>query len=122
MVEALAPVIDWHRRGLLPVSGALVGDPRTLLTRADFFAVVGGRSEAAGVTDSRFDAVLLDIDHTPSHVLHESHRWFYTPAGLDRMRELIEPGGVLGVWSDDPPDKDFLTALRAAYVDVSPRW
>ncbi len=119
VVEALGPVIDWHRRGLLPVSEGLVGDPRTVLTHADFFAVVAGRSEASGVSDHRFDAVLLDVDHTPSHVLDESHRPFYTVAGLERMREFLEPGGVLGVWSDDPPDEAFLTALRRVFVDVT---
>lgn len=119
VVEALGPVIDWHRRGLLPVSADLVADPRTVLTHADFFAVVGGRAEAAEVSGRRFDAVLLDIDHTPSHVLDESHRPFYTVEGLTRMREFLEPGGVLGVWSDDPPDETLLSTLREVFVDVS---
>ena len=119
VVEALGPVIDWHRRGLLPVSADLVADPRTVLTHADFFAVVSGRAEAAGVTGQRFHAVLLDIDHTPSHVLDESHRPFYTVEGLSSMVEFLEPGGVLGVWSDDPPDETLITALREVFVEVS---
>ncbi len=119
VVEALGPVIDWHRRGLLPVSEGLMDDPRTVLTHADFFAVVAGRADAPGVTGERFDAVLLDVDHTPSHVLDESHRPFYTVAGLERMREFLSPGGVLGVWSDDPPDDAFMTALGRVFVDVT---
>lgn len=121
VVEALAPVIDWHRRRLLPVSDPLVADRRTVLVHADFFAVVAGRAEAAGVSDCQFDAVLLDIDHTPGHVLSESHRPFYTATGLARLRALLRPGGVVGVWSDDPPDEVFLAALREVFVDVSAR-
>ena len=119
VVEALGPVIDWHRRRLLPVSADLVTDPRTVLTQADFFAVIGGRAEAAGVSGQRFDAVLLDIDHTPSHVLDESHRPFYTSAGLASLAEFLEPGGVMGVWSDDPPDEALLSALQEVFVDVA---
>src|SRR3712207_8146289 len=32
-------VIDWHRRGLLPMAAELTGDPRTTLVRGDFFAM-----------------------------------------------------------------------------------
>ena len=38
VIEALAEVIDWHRQGLLPVSG-IATDPRTRLVHADFFAL-----------------------------------------------------------------------------------
>lgn len=121
VVEALAPVIGWHRHRLLPLSEQLVADSRSVLVEADFFAVVAGEAHAPGVSEGRFDAVLLDVDHTPDHVLAESHRPFYTVAGLARMRELLEPGGVLGVWSDDPPDEAFLAALREVFIDVSGR-
>ncbi len=40
VIDALPAVIDWHHRELLPVSGELVRDPRTLLVEDDFFAVV----------------------------------------------------------------------------------
>lgn len=121
VVEALEPVVGWHRRGLLPMSQRLVGDPRTRLVHADFFAAVAGRAEVPGVSDTRFDVVLLDIDHTPRHVLHRSHTSFYTVEGLARMRERMAPRGVLGVWSDDPPDPDFTDLLGGVYADVASR-
>jgi hypothetical protein len=40
VVEALAPVIDWHRRDLLPEAGTLTADPRTTLLEGDFFALL----------------------------------------------------------------------------------
>src|SRR5690349_3034791 len=83
VVEALGEVIGWHRRALLPDTAELASDPRVRLQRGDFFAMTDSGSgfdpEAPG---RRFHAVLLDIDHTPRHVLHPSHAAFYTPAGL----------------------------------------
>jgi len=34
------------------------------------------------------------------------------------MAELITPGGIFALWSDDPPDPVFEGALREVYVDV----
>jgi spermidine synthase len=60
--------------------------------------------------------VLLDIDHTPRHVLHPSHAAFYTPDGLRGLRRHLHPGGVFALWSDDPPDDEFMTLLRAEFT------
>ncbi len=121
VVDGLEQVIDWHRRELLPESARLVRDPRTRLVHGDFFAAVAGRTDVPGVSDTVFDAVLLDVDHSPRHVLHESHAPFYTVDGLTRMRERLRPGGALGVWSDDPPDEEFMGRLGEVYTDVAGR-
>ena len=39
VVEYLAPVIEWHRNGLVPLGETLTGDQRCRLTQADFFAL-----------------------------------------------------------------------------------
>ena len=112
VVEALPEVVGWHERGLLPVSHSLVDDPRCRLVTADFFATVG-----SGVTGgTTYDALLVDIDHSPRHVLHPSHAAFYTAAGLSRMRSSLSPGGVFALWSDDPPDEAF-TIVLASVLD-----
>ena len=36
VVEALAEVIDWHERGLVPLGAGLMGDPRCRLVHGDF--------------------------------------------------------------------------------------
>jgi spermidine synthase len=116
VVEAVADVIDWHQRGLLPDTAGLATDPRVRLLHGDFFA----QTAAAAGWDPlepgrRFDAVLVDIDHTPGHVLHPSHAGFYTEAGLRALAGHLSPGGVFALWSDDPPDEAFGATLASVF-------
>ncbi|MGH3502129.1 MAG: spermidine synthase [Nocardioidaceae bacterium] len=118
VVEALDEVIQWHARDLLPDTAGLASDPRTRLLGGDFFAMAGTEVGFDPATPRRrFHAILVDIDHTPRHVLHPSHVAFYTPAGLRRLTRHLRTGGVFALWSDDPPDADF----RAALADVFER-
>ncbi|MHA6802277.1 polyamine aminopropyltransferase [Salinifilum ghardaiensis] len=117
VVESLGEVIEWHRRGLLPLGEELTSDPRTRLVHGDFFAMAGGSSgfdaEAPG---RRFHAVLLDIDHSPAHVLDSSHAWLYEAAGLRRLAGHLHPGGVFALWSDDPPQQEVTAALAEVFA------
>jgi spermidine synthase len=113
VVDALAPVISWHERRLLPVSGRLVGDARTSLVQGDFF----GLAATGELPGQPYDAVLLDIDHTPRHVLDPSHASFYTVEGLRRLGDQLVPGGAFALWSDDPPDEGFLGTARQVFAD-----
>ena len=114
VVEALAPVISWHERQLLPDTATLTTDPRTTLLEGDFFALARG-SEGFGTARDRVHAVLLDIDHTPHHVLHPSHADLYTVAGLERVSGHLTVGGVFALWSDDPPDSEFMERLSSVF-------
>ena len=119
VVDYLAPVIDWHERHLVPLGRRLTGDDRCRLVQGDFFALALG---ADGVEPERpgrrYDAVVVDIDHSPRHLLHPSHAPFYEAEGIARTVELLHPGGVFALWSDDPPDEEYLTRLRAAMPDA----
>jgi len=115
VVEALDPVIAWHERHLLPDAASLVTDPRARLVQGDFFALARGTTPFGARSPRRVHAVLLDIDHTPRHVLHPSHAAFYTPEGLRAMRDHLHPDGVFALWSDDPPDDDFVALLEAEF-------
>ena len=110
VVEALAAVIDWHERALLPHAEELTGDPRTTLLQGDFFALA-----AAGELPLA-DVVLLDVDHSPRHVLHPSSAPFYEADGLRRLAQRLTAGGVFALWSDDPPDEPFLAVLRQVFA------
>jgi spermidine synthase len=118
VVEALPQVVGWHEHALLPVSEQLTGDRRTRLVVADFFTTVGAGQPLEGAP-SDFDVLLVDIDHSPRHVLNISHAVFYSAAGLRRMTKRIRPGGVFALWSDDPPDDDFTALLEAQFATTA---
>ncbi len=118
VVEALEAVVEWHERGLVPLGAELTGDPRCRFVRGDFFALAAasGSGFDPASPGRKFHAVLLDIDHSPRHLLHERHAAFYEPAGLRALAEHLHPQGVFALWSDDPPDAPFLAALRAVFA------
>lgn len=118
VVDALPAVIDWHERRLLPVSAPLVDDARTRLVHADFFALVRDAPGAEGPLRGGVDAILLDVDHSPTFTLDPSHADLYTVSGLRRLAAHVRPGGVFALWSDDPPEPSFLDALRAVFDRV----
>lgn len=129
VLEALPPVIDWHRRGLVPLGAALGDDPRCRLVHADFFAAVAaapGVSSTATSTGSPPDAldpagyhaILVDIDHSPSARLAPSHAAFYEPDALGRLAAWLRPGGAFAFWSADLPEPWFVERLQAVFDDV----
>ena len=112
VIDALPAVIGWHQRELLPVSAQLVRDPRTALVHDDFFAVVRNAPESDA---ARYDVILLDVDHSPRHTLDPSHADLYTAAGLESLARHLAEGGVFALWSDDPPDAEFMTTLSSVF-------
>ncbi len=117
VIEVMEPVIDWHRRGLVPLGKELVADSRCTLVHADFFEVAstsGTGFERAAPT-RLVHAVLLDIDHSPSHWLHPENSAFYTAQGLQNLADKLHPGGIFGLWSNDPPDKAFTRLLDTIF-------
>jgi spermidine synthase len=120
VVEGLPEVIEWHHRQLLPETAMLTGDPRVRLVHGDFFALVAGGAVFDAEAPERFHAILVDIDHTPRHVLHPSHAAFYEPEGLSRLSALLHPDGVFALWSDDPPDEEFLGTMAQVFTTTKP--
>jgi spermidine synthase len=64
----------------------------------------------------QFDAILVDIDHSPRDTLHPSHSSLYDAIGLKRVMSHLRPDGVFALWSNDPPDRDFLDILSGVFV------
>lgn len=119
VVDALAPVIGWHRDHLVPLGAGLAADPRCTFVHGDFFAMAAdGIAADDDGGPRRFDAILVDIDHTPSHHLDIGHADFYRPAGLARVHAQLAPGGVFGLWSDDPPDDEFVGVIDSVFAAV----
>ena len=108
VIETMAPVISWHRLGLVPLGDKLALDSRCSLMHGDFFELAASSGGFDADNPGRlFHAVLLDIDHSPSHWLDMGNSAFYTKAGLTAVAASLHPGGVFGLWSNDPPDEAF---------------
>ena len=73
VVEALGEVIDWHSGTCCRAPPSSPRDPRCRLVHGDFFALAAGAAGFDPEPPARFDAILVDIDHSPRHVLHPSH-------------------------------------------------
>ena len=117
VVDALAEVIEWHQQGLLPLGKQLREDPRCRFVNGDFFAMSHSQEGFdSGTPGRRFDAVLVDIDHSPRNLLHQRHAALYQPAGLARLAEHLNPGGVFALWSNDPPDHAFERDLASVFA------
>jgi spermidine synthase len=119
VVEALEAVIGWHERALVPVSVSSTSDARCRLVHGDFFELVDADGLDPDGPGRRFDAVIVDIDHSPRHLLHPSHGAFYEPAGVRHLADRLHPGGVFALWSNDPPDEDYLAVLSEVFGSVA---
>lgn len=121
VVEALASVIDWHRRGLVPNGKQLTQDGRCVYHHANFFDLARGEGFDPDVKNAQFDAILLDIDHTPEFWLHSSHADLYCEAGLQRLKSFLTPNGIFALWSNDAPQDRFLRRLSAVFANADGR-
>jgi len=117
VVEYLEPVIEWHKNGLVPLGDTLTKDSRCRLLQADFFALsrnIGNSFDSENPT-KKHDVILLDIDHTPTNVLHQTNTRFYTEEGLGELAQHLKPGGVFALWADGEPEASFTDRLGEVF-------
>ncbi|OUS13279.1 spermidine synthase [Gammaproteobacteria bacterium 53_120_T64] len=117
VIDIMPAVISWHQKGLLPVGDILARDPRSELLEGDFFKLATS-SEAgfdASEPERKVHAVLLDIDHSPSHWLNDANQGFYTEASLQSVAGKIYTGGIFALWSNELPDGAFTELLQRVF-------
>ncbi|MEA1951206.1 MAG: spermidine synthase [Planctomycetota bacterium] len=124
VVELLPQVIDWLKRGLLPLSSELckeMGDetihnaPRLVVAEGDVYGRLA--EPPTGLPVDLFDAILIDVDHSPDERLDDQSISFYTEQGLQSARRHLAPGGVLAVWSY-AESSPFADALGEVFAQV----
>jgi spermidine synthase len=93
VAELIPEVVGWNREHLGHLTDEPLEDPRTEIRVADVHRVLKGSA------DEEWDAVMLDVDNGPSAWCIEANLRLYGRSGLDRIRRVLKPGGVLGVWS-----------------------
>lgn len=119
VVEMLVPVIDWHNKGLLPLGPELVADPRCRFVEGDFFELAASEQGFdANHPARRYDAILLDIDHSPEALLDQRSSSFYQPDGLRDLARHLKPRGIFGLWSNDAPDATFTERLAGVFAEA----
>ena len=121
VVDYLAAVIDWHRRGVMPLGPTVCADPRCRFVHGDFFELAQGEATAFDPARpaQRYHAVLLDVDHSPRELLDPRSAAFYSAAGLQRLSRHLLPQGVFALWSNDPPDAEFVAIMETVFVRVT---
>ena len=112
VVDYLEGVIEWHQTGRVPLGKILMDDPRCQLVQDDFFALM------CNVPTQTYDAILLDIDHTPTNVLHQTNKHFYTEEGLAEMVKHLKPNGVFAMWADGAPENFFTDRLATVFTSA----
>lgn len=113
-IDVMQPVINWHQAGILPVGDILHSDKRSELIQGDFFALATD-SQNGFMNDQQVDAVLLDIDHSPSHWLNQQNSSFYSVDSLQAIARKIKPAGVFALWSNELPDDAFVARLDEVF-------
>ncbi|MDB3953238.1 spermidine synthase [Alphaproteobacteria bacterium] len=117
VIDMLETVIDWHREGLLPLGPRLLADPRCRFHLGNFFELAASEQGFdSEISRRRFDAILLDIDHSPEFLLAPENAAFYTQDGLAKLATHLKPDGVFGLWSNDLPDKTFTEILKTSFA------
>jgi spermidine synthase len=111
VIEFLPDVVGFLRDGLIPLSPALLADPRFSVREGDVYATL------CAPANERWDLVLIDVDHSPDEHLGNANESFYTVSGLASAKHHLAPGGILAVWSY-ASSSPFVEALHAAFSVV----
>jgi spermidine synthase len=109
VAELVPDILKWARGPLAELTGESLGDPRVSVREVDVATLIAS-------AQSRFDAILLDVDNGPDGLSRRANGRLYDLRGLRSTRKALRPGGLLAVWSA-APDRAFKGRLgRADFI------
>lgn len=111
VAELVPAVVAWARGPMAEIFGDSLNDPRVAIREADVAEIIRSHQ-------SRFDAILLDVDNGPEGLTRKDNDALYSAAGLNIARTALRPSGVLAVWSSGP-NAAFAKRLRSADFEVN---
>ena len=114
VIDLFQEVIDWHQNKLVTLGSVLLEDKRCEMRQGNFFELARTGFDISD-NEREFDAVLLDIDHSPEHFLDKKNQSFYGAEGLNSLRKQIKKSGVFALWSNDPVDEKFTKHLETIF-------
>jgi len=120
VVDALDTVIGWHQDELVPLGKILNADARNRYVLGSFFDLATDPDTGFDPDNfgRKFDAILLDIDHSPTEFLNAANASFYTTENLALMAEQLKPKGVFAMWSQNLPEENFELLLKTVFACV----
>jgi spermidine synthase len=92
VVELEPLIVEWARTHFGPLNSQALDDQRTEVVVADL-------ARYLETAEGRYDAILLDVDNGPAWLVFEQNAAVYCGPALERMRDMLNPGGVLAVWA-----------------------
>ena len=92
---------------LTPQLGSVADDPRTELMVADVVTAIEGDAD-------RWDAILLDVDNSPSFLIHDENARVYSVDFLRTCLTRLVPGGRLVIWCEQASPDLAITLNRLA--------
>jgi spermidine synthase len=108
IAEVESCVVDWMRNGTIPQCSRLVEDDRVGILVQDIRPIVDA------LPGDSADAILLDIDNGPAHLVYATNASVYQEPFLQTCRRVLRPGGVLTVWSSHESD-ELATAIGRVF-------
>lgn len=119
VIEPIPELIDWHQRQLVPAGKRLEEDPRCRLVAGDFFDMAApGGSFDEGHRGRRYEAIIVDMDRSPRHLLYALDSFFYGIEGLLAISDKLTDDGVLALWWTDKPNPEFIQRLEIVFAHV----
>jgi len=120
VVDALETVIGWHQDERVPLGKVLNADARNHYVLASFFDLATDPNTGFDPNHDgkKFDAILLDIDHSPTEFLNSANAQFYTTDNLALMAEQLKSKGVFAMWSQNLPEAHFENLLKTVFGQV----
>ena len=95
VAEIVPDVLQWNREFLGHLADHPLADDRVAVQLADVAQMI-----SAG--QSRYNAIMLDVDNGPQAMMSEGNDWIYSYSGLESAFAALRPKGVLSIWSTDP--------------------
>ncbi|MFN3727841.1 MAG: hypothetical protein ACK4SZ_16235 [Allosphingosinicella sp.] len=119
VVEPIPELIEWHEAHLIPAGKPLTEDPRCRFVSGDFFdmAAPGGCFDIDD-RGRRYDAIIVDMDRSPRHLLYALNNFFYGIDGLLAISDKLTDDGVLALAWTDEPDPEFIQRLEIIFGHV----
>lgn len=108
VVEYFEIIVDWNRKFTFQSGEDLLADPRVSVSVSDVVDYLKRVTRP-------FDAILLDVDNGPDAWTMDSNVWLYDKTGLKCIRNALNPGGLLAVWSASPSPRFEKCMARAGF-------